>query len=312
VGSRVLRRLRLSRPQFRPRERALSRAEAHAITGAIVSEHTQDPNAPLTMSFLDYCALPGVNWSRLRLMDASPLHYHTSTVEETDPMRLGRAAHSLTFEPETFGKLYTVWGQARNSNAWRDFAAANAHLTILTAAQAERAVGMSEAVRRHPIAARYLDRGKAEQTLVWTDEATGLVCKARADFLSYWCAVVDLKSAADLSERGFQSSAFKFGYPCQLAHYRNGAIASGIWEREPDCVVIAVESKPPYDVGVFRLDSAALDFGAAKVAELLAKVKACTERGEWPGRYPDEQAYVLPEWAAQNPEITFTEDDTHE
>ena len=274
-----------------------------------MSEHTQDPADPLTMSFRDYCALPGVNWSRLKWMDVSPLHYQTARTGETDPMRLGRAAHSLTFEPDTFDALYTVWPDARNSNAWKAFKAANEHLTILTTAQLERAQGMAAAVARSPAAMRYLNpRGKAEQTLVWTDESTGLVCKARADFLSHWCAVVDLKSAADLSPRGFQSRAFKLGYHCQLAHYRAGAIASGIWAREPDCVIIAVESTAPYDVGVFRMDSESLAFGAAKVAELLAKVRACTDSGVWPGRYPEEQCYELPEWAKQNPEITFEEE----
>jgi len=278
-----------------------------------VSEHTQNPADPLTMSFRDYCALPGVNWSRLKKMDVSPLHYHSATTEETDPMRLGRAAHSLTFEPETFDSLYVVWEKARNSNEWRAFKAAHEHMTILTVNQLERAQGMAAAVLANKTACEYLNpRGKAEQTLVWTDEATGLVCKARADFLSHWCAVVDLKSAADLSPRGFQSSVFKFGYPCQLAHYRNGAMASGIWVREPDCVIIAVESKAPYDVGVFVLDSEAMEYGAKKVAELLAKVKECTERNEWPGRYPDKQCYTLPEWAKQNPEIIFEEEPTNE
>jgi hypothetical protein len=262
------------------------------------------------MSFRDYCALPGINFSRLKLMDVSALHYRTAKTEETDPMRLGRAAHSLTFEPETFEALYTVWEGARNSNAWKAFRADNEHLTILTADQHARALGMADAVRRHPIAKKYMNpRGKAEQTLVWTDEATGLVCKARADFLSHWCAVVDLKSAADLSPR-FLSRAVSLGYPCQMAHYRNGAIAQGIWAREPECVIVAVESKPPYDVGVFRLDEETLEYGTKKVAELLAKVKECTERNEWPGRYPDEQVFGLPEWAKEPIDMTFedTED----
>ena len=143
----------------------------------------------------------------------------------------------------------------------------------------------------------------------WTDEATGLVCKARADFLSHWCAVVDLKSAADLSPR-FLSRAVNLGYPCQMAHYRNGAIASGIWVREPDCVIVAVESKSPHDVGVFRLDEETLEYGAKKVAELLAKVHECTGSGKWPGRYPGEQIFGLPEWAKEPLNMTFedTED----
>jgi hypothetical protein len=265
------------------------------------------------MAFADYCRLPGVNWSLLKHMDTSPAHYlHARENKggyETDPMRLGRATHTLVFEPETYDSLYVVWEQPRNSNAWRAFRDEHAHMTILTADQAARAHAMAEAVRRHSVAAGYLNpRGKAEQTLVWTDEETGLVCKARADFLSHWHAVVDLKTYADLSPRGIERATFQRGYHCQLAHYRAGVMASGIWVTEPKCVIIGVESKAPFDVGVFVLDTESLDIGAAKVAELKAKVKACEDAGEWPGRYPTEQCYSVPEWARQAPELTFEED----
>lgn len=274
-----------------------------------MSEHT----APPTMAFAEYCALPGVNWSLAKNMDVSPAHYKHARDNrggyETDPMRLGRAVHSLVFEPDTFDTLYTVWAEPRTTKAWKAFRDEHAHLTILTDNESKRARAMADSVRRHPVAAGYLNpRGKAEQTLVWTDEATGLICKARVDFLSHWHAVVDLKTYADLSPRGVERATFQRGYHCQLAHYRAGAMASGIWATEPKCVIIGVESKAPFDVGVFVLDSESLETGAAKVAELLGKIKACEDSGEWPGRYPTEQCYMLPEWARQAPELTFEEE----
>ena len=271
-------------------------------------------SAPHAHTFEDYRAIPAVNWSNLKHADRSPLHYlyaRDHGVTETDPMRLGGAVHTLALEPDLFESRYTVWTEARTSNAWKAYKAANADRIILTADQDARAHGIAAAIRAHPVAAHYLDGGLFEQTLTWVDEVTGLPCKARADILSKRCnAVIDLKTYADLSPRAFESATFKLGYPCQLSHYRNGAIANGILSADCETVIIGVESKAPFDVGVFVLDSESMAHGAAKVAELLAKVRACTDANEWPGRYPTTQAYMLPEWARQAPDITFEEEES--
>jgi exodeoxyribonuclease VIII len=269
------------------------------------------PLASLRLTFADYCAVKAVNWSTLKHMDRSPLHYlhaRENNVPETDPMRLGRAVHTLVLEPDLFDVQYTVWTKRRQGKEWDAFEAENTGRTILTAEQNTRAHGIAASILRHPIAREYLSIGRAERSMIWTDPVTGLKCKARADFLSPR-AVVDLKTYADLSPRAFESATFRMGYMHQLSHYRNGAMALDLYAVEPDAVIIGAESKAPYDVGVFVLDTESMTHGATKVAELLAKVKECTDSGNWPGRYPDQQAYQLPEWARQAPDITFEEEE---
>jgi hypothetical protein len=266
------------------------------------------------VTFTDYTEIKAVNWSTAKHMDRSALHYRHAvdsgvTVTETDPMRLGRALHTLIFEPAKFTEQYTVWEAARNSNAWKAFAVENAHLTILTASQHERAHAMAAAIFAHPVARELVTTpGPSEHTLTWIDAATGLRCKCRLDKLA-GRTLVDLKSYADLSPRSVESNTHKMGYPCQLAHYRNGAVANGLMSPDDPCMIIGVESKAPFDVGVFMLDTESLTVGAAKVAELLGRIKECHDTGKWPGRYPELQAYQLPEWARQAPELTYEEEE---
>jgi hypothetical protein len=47
----------------------------------------------------------------------------------------------------------------------------------------------------HPIAGRLLRGGQAEKTLIWRDEATGVLCRAKADYLRP-DGIVDVKTAA--------------------------------------------------------------------------------------------------------------------
>lgn len=77
------------------------------------------------MNESEYRAAPGVNWSTLKHMGRSPLHYrHAVTSPSTEPsaaMLLGSAFHLLTLEPHREGEI-VVW---QKGETWEDFAAAN-------------------------------------------------------------------------------------------------------------------------------------------------------------------------------------------
>src|SRR3546814_3281193 len=112
------------------------------------------------------------------------------------------------------------------------------------------------ALMRDPDVAAIFDEGDSEVTLRWTDEATGLQCKARAD---RWNRLrrymADLKTTDDASERGFGRSVVKYGYDVTHAHYCEGARACG--EPVDKYLIVAQEQKAPYLAAVYELDAAA-------------------------------------------------------
>lgn len=249
---------------------------------------------------MTYAAIDAVNWSSLKHMRESALlyRYRLSVPQKgTEAMALGRAVHTLVFEPELFNADYAIWdGGRRAGKDWEAYKLAHADATILREEDAEMVTELAEAIRRHPLVQPYLDGGVFERPITWTDADTGLACKAKPDWLlAERRVLLDLKTCVSTEGRRFGAVAAKYGYHCQLAHYKAGVKAALSWEPE-HVLIVAAEREAPYDVAVFELDPEALYFGAEEVTELLRKVKACRETDVWPGRYQDHQALQLPAW----------------
>lgn len=247
-----------------------------------------------------YAEIDAVNWSTLKHMRDSALHYRyrlNVPTEDTPSMALGRAVHTLVFEPDLFDREYVIWeGGARRGKEWAEFRNEHEGRTIFKPDEIEAAAQIAEAVRRHPLVQPYLVGGTFEQSLVWTDQATGLRCKGRPDWLLHDREIlIDLKSARSIEGRRFGVQAFRLGYHCALAHYCNGIEAVHGW-RPRRVLIVAVENDAPYDVAVFELDEATLYAGHQEVEELLAALRACRTSGRWLGRYQEEQALQLPAW----------------
>jgi hypothetical protein len=92
------------------------------------------------------------------------------------------------------------------------------------------------------------------------------------------------------------ANAYRYGYHAQLAFYLDGLRATGI-AIDADPAIICVESVPPHDVVVYALNEIVIDQGRQMYRRLLARVKECTERGEWPGIEPGVRALEFPAWA---------------
>lgn len=262
------------------------------------------------LTFAEYAALDALNWSLLKELRASPLHLkhrRENPRPEADPLRLGRAGHSATFEPETFGELYAVWDEVteagdktapRRGRKWDAFQAWHAGKTILTVDQRDLALAIGAAVRENPIAAAYLRDGAPEQSLVWTDERTGVRCKCRVDWLT--TIIGELKTTRTADPWLFGAIAARLGYHGQQAWYQRGVKA--VLGVELPAVMFVVESAPPHDVIVYRLDEDALVAGHQEVDHLLGIYAECERTGKWPGRFSTEQALRLPQWAAPDEE----------
>lgn len=246
----------------------------------------------------DYFALPGVNWSLLKHMRESALlfrHRMDCPEEDKPAYALGRAVHTLVFEPHAFKNEYAIWNDGpRKGKAWQEFEEDHAEQTILKADELDVCVGMAHAVRLHPLVKPYLSGGLFETVIQWTDPETKLPCKAKPDWrLDDRRILLDLKTCRSIDGRRFGSEVARYGYHCQLAHYSNGIYHALGWRPER-VLIVAVEKDEPHDVGVFELTFEDLSIGADEVADLLRRVKDCQDSGQWPGRYTTEQAIQLP------------------
>lgn len=249
------------------------------------------------MNYSEYDALPGIRWSDLKLAATSPFHFHSHVQKESRALDLGRLTHVSVFQPEELMRSYTVYRKTRNGKDWTAFKeqAEAAGQEVAYPADWDKACAIGEAVHRHPVARGYLRKGFAEETVQWTDEATGLPCKARLDFISTDTqTVLDLKTARDISPRAFARATHDLMYFGQAAHYLAGlkAVTNEDWR----WVFIAVENTAPFDVRVGPLTDDALYAGEQERRRLLELVAACEASGSWPGAYETESEFDLPSW----------------
>ena len=221
-------------------------------------------------------------------------------------MRLGRAIHAATLEPDVFPLEFVVFdGPRRAGKEWEEFALVNAARTVLKRDEYETALDVRDAVRAHKAARRLLRFGKPEVSIQWTDPQTRIKAKARLDWLAPGGVLVDLKSTRDIDARTFGRLATSTGYVQQLAFYRMGLTANGA--KDAPVYVVAVEADEPHDVAVFQLDDDVLYAGEEMVRELLAKLKDCRRKRRWPGRYETVQPLDVPPWffGSRDDELTI-------
>jgi len=258
--------------------------------------------------FEDYLRWHAVSQSQLKELARSPAHLRAKLSEpdtDTDALRIGRALHAAVLEPAEFDSPARFGvipdGTDRRTKAgkelWETIARSGA--TPIKQDEYDRVVAMREALNAHTAAGTLLRTdGRAELSLVWTDPATGVLCKARHDRHAAAIGggvVLDVKTTTDASPREFERTVFTFGYHRQGAFYLRGARALSLAVEH--YAILAVEKVAPFAVAVYRLNEGAIDAGDAEVGALLGRYKRCAAADAWPG-YPEGVLdLALPDWA---------------
>lgn len=245
-----------------------------------------------------------------RLLEPScPALFHHQEQAEKERKRewdIGSAAHKLVLGvgPEL---------EVVDADTWRTNAAKAEADEIrkregipLLRHEHEMVSDMAAALRRHPIAGAMFhpDRGKAEQTLVWQDKRTGVMCRALIDWLPNdngraggRLVAVDFKTAAKGDRDSLSRAAGQHGWHQQAAWYLAGVKAVDL-DADPAFVFVVQEKTPPYLVSVVQLDHVAMRLGEQRNRQALDLFAHCRQTGEWPGHVPDDQIaeISLPRW----------------
>ena len=253
------------------------------------------------MNYATYDEIEAVRWSELRRIGRSPLHYHDAlqNVTDTAAMALGRAVHTSVFEPDSLPLEYAVWtGGRRGTNEYKEWVEQQGERQILSESEYATCLAIRDAVRAHPVAAKLLAEGEAESVVTWRDTETSLSCKARLDWVSDSCGLVDLKTATSIDKRDFANAAARYDYFGQLAFYRMGIAANGC--DVGDSTIIAVESARPHDVAVFRIPEESLWAGEDRAHEYLRTLADCLATDMWPGAFPEAETLDAPDWYFPN------------
>lgn len=254
------------------------------------------------MPHAEYLAVPAMSASGIKRFLRSPAHYRAggSSIDAT-AAAIGTAAHLAVLEPARFdAEVLAAPRFDKRTKAGKidaeTWAAANVGRLALGQDDFDSVRRMADAVRAHPAAAALLSAGIAEVSMMWSDDATGVACKSRADWLRPDGLLVDLKTTRDASPGGFARAIGQFGYALQAAWYLAGARA--VLREEPaGFVFIAVEKDPPHAVGVYVLDASSVDAAAGRIASALVRLRECEQTGNWPAYSSVIETINAPSWA---------------
>lgn len=212
-----------------------------------------------------------------------------------DVFDVGSAAHKMVLEagPE----LVVVDADSWRTKAAKDEqqAARDAGKVPILFADYQRVDNMAAALRRHPLASALLSDGDPEVSAFAMHEPTGVLRRARFDYIRD-DLLVDFKTAACANPSEFRNSAARYGYHQQAAWYTDVAEALGIEVRA--FVFVIQEKDPPYLCEVVELTPSAAERGRELNTRALERFRDCTESGVWPGYTPGYVTPIdLPKWA---------------
>lgn len=229
-----------------------------------------------------------VSNSYLSRLNKTPAHTRVKQ-KETPALLFGRAVHSYVLEGATaFFQEFSIPPSVdrrtkEGKEIWSKFQLANSDKALIAEEDFVTITEMDIAVKSHPFAKELLAEGISEQTVIWADEETGILCKCRTDRTPSGnkMVLVDLKSTGDASEYAFGKSVLNYGYARQAAFYTEG-VSKVTGQKFDAFCFIAVESEPPYRTEVYVLDAEYLSWGWTQVHRLLRLEKECRDNGSWP------------------------------
>lgn len=221
----------------------------------------------------------------------------------------GHAAHRLVLGdgPELVPLDYPDWRTKAAREERAEVRAAGA--VPLLRDDYDRVAAMADALRAHPWSGQLFqpDTGRPEVSLFWQDGPTGVMCRARLDWLPNpgpgRLILRDYKTtpAADLA--ACERTIHAYGYHQQAAWYLAGAQALGLAGPDAEFLLVFQERTAPYLVTVAQVAADALRVGAAKNRCALEVYAECTATGRWPGHHNDTIAHLsLPPWAMRDAE----------
>lgn len=231
---------------------------------------------------------PGLSSSGLKELLKSPAHYRAYLEQEqadSAALRWGRLVHLAILEPELYQTSVLIRpevdGRTKEGKAvLAEFASASVGKEVVTQAENLAVHRILDATQKNATASKVFSGGKAEVSVYWTDEASGVLCKARADYLR-GSTIFDLKTCYSAAESEFKKAVKAYRYDLSAAFYLDGfrtalpEVKNFAW--------VALEKTAPYCFGFYAAVEEDLNAARAEISKALATYAECQKSGVWPG-----------------------------
>lgn len=271
------------------------------------------PGVYTDMPMADYLAdpVPGGSLSRSGAMQllppSTPAHFrwnqdHPEDQETKKEFDFGHAAHQLVLGSDPMVDVHNFpnWLTKAAKEA-KEASRAAGRVPILPK-QWKQVEEMAAAIKAHPLASRLLDpeSGQPEVTLIWRDEASGVMLRSRLDWLPHpirgRMIIPDYKTTGKFADKDeFAKSAANYDYHAQAWTQIQAVKALGL-AGDAAHVFVVQETNPPYLINTIELDTRALRIGESRMRWAMDIFAHCQKTGKWPGHGDDVDLAELPGW----------------
>ncbi|MFH0981857.1 MAG: PD-(D/E)XK nuclease-like domain-containing protein [Planctomycetota bacterium] len=278
-------------------------AENHQ--SSIIPHQSPVPGIYPGLSFREYQAIDAVNATLLwTLKTRSPLHARYEREHPKPPtpaLALGQALHTLILEPATFAQRYAIRPPCKRNTKqgaaiYERFLLDRGGREEIKTDEYETITAIAGRVRAQQCR-ELLCAGRAEVVLLWRDEKTGLLCKARLDYErsdGFTHYLTDLKSCEHAGPEAFTYAVEHYGYFLQAAYYCEGwRVLTGedsVW------CWLAVEKDPPWITEVHERKPRTCRAGDLAWRAALDKYAECVAKNDWPA-YGGPHLIEMRDWA---------------
>ena len=262
---------------------------------AVVGSPNIAPGIYDGLPFDEYLKIPAVSVSGLKIIADCPAKFGVER-EQSAAMRIGSLTHCAILEPEALERRYAATDlDRRGTKAWDEAERAAGGRELVKRAEWDAALGMRDAVHRHPVARTLLSGAVTERTLVVEDPETGLLIRARLDAATSFGVPVDVKTCADGHPDRWLRHAMQLRYHWQAALYLDACAMTG--QPADGFPFIVIESSLPYVVGVYEMPQWRIEFGRNMYRDALARYASLIKipRHIWPGYVPNDRIHMLEE-----------------
>lgn len=254
---------------------------------------------PLTETGDEYRSIPRVSNSDLTRLKEEHLGYGIGSGParfNLDKAKVfGRTFHQHLLEPETIGTVLQQFLPDLTTGNFATFADLNA----LDSKRTGQLSALTKTIRQDAFCRRYLRLSERERTVLSTDPATGVACKARLDMVytspkRQKALIIDVKTTSARTQAQFLESCYTYDYDRQAAFYvdslRNAEFGEWTATRQFRFVFIGVMKQRPHRL--FAVDATSIpnfvDYGRKKYRFWLRKWReeqegvAVTAPATWP------------------------------
>lgn len=232
----------------------------------------------------EYRSALGIPQSVLKGFNRCPAYVQYLESEHRRPPTDNQAL-GLYVEHKLFGTAFrhviSPYDSFRTNEAkgWRAEKQAE-NYTVLKQEQVDAASAMIDALNANPIVRQLIRKGRASVAL-FGNHSTGLLRKGLIDWVPDDIdAIVDLKTTADASERGFGLAVARFRYDVQAASYAE-AFEQAFQERRK-FVFICVENTEPYLTATWTLQPEQLASAMEQYHLWMRRYAECCALDQWP------------------------------